>query len=154
MLINPPARRSGFTLVEIMIVVAIIAVLASIAVPSFMRARKRSQATILLNTLRLIDGAKDQYCVEYNKAAITPTCQDLIPYAKAGTTLNDALALAVKQGGATESTFWAPNFYHVVDYQINDSGVEPSITGVTVFSDVCDSSFWSPFGNDAAGSTQ
>ena len=49
----------AFTLVEIMIVVAIIALLASLAVPSFLRARKRSQATSALEDLRLIDAAID-----------------------------------------------------------------------------------------------
>jgi prepilin-type N-terminal cleavage/methylation domain-containing protein len=44
----------GFTLVEIMIVVAIIALLAAIAVPGFLRARKRAQASRILNDLRLI----------------------------------------------------------------------------------------------------
>jgi len=52
-------RRGGFTLVEIMIVVAIIALLAAIAVPGFLRARKRSQATRILNDLRMIDSAVD-----------------------------------------------------------------------------------------------
>jgi len=52
-------RRGGFTLVEIMIVVAIIALLAAIAVPNFLRARKRSQATQVLEDLRLIDSAID-----------------------------------------------------------------------------------------------
>ena len=50
-------RRGGFTLVEIMIVVAIIALLAAIAVPGFLRARKRSQASRIINDLRLIDSA-------------------------------------------------------------------------------------------------
>src|ERR1041385_2306499 len=62
-------RRGGFTLVEIMIVVAIIALLAAIAVPGFMRARKRSQATDILNELRLLDSAVDQYAMETNKKA-------------------------------------------------------------------------------------
>ena len=60
-------RRGGFTLVEIMIVVAIIALLAAIAVPGFLRARKRSQASRIINDLRLIDSAVDQYAIETNK---------------------------------------------------------------------------------------
>ena len=60
-------RRAGFTLVEIMIVVAIIALLAAIAVPGFLRSRKRSQATAILNDARIIDGAIDQYAIENNK---------------------------------------------------------------------------------------
>ena len=61
-------KRGGFTLVEIMIVVAIIALLAAIAVPGFLRARKRSQASRVINDLRLIDSAVDQYAIENNKA--------------------------------------------------------------------------------------
>ena len=57
-------RRGGFTLVEIMIVVAIIALLAAIAVPNFLRARKRSQATRVLEDLRMLDSAVDQYAIE------------------------------------------------------------------------------------------
>ena len=60
-------RRGGFTLVEIMIVVAIIAFLAAIAVPGFLRARKRSQAAKILNDLRMIDAAVDQYAIETNR---------------------------------------------------------------------------------------
>src|SRR6266571_2021220 len=62
------SKRGGFTLVEIMIVVAIIALLAAIAVPGFLRARKRSQASRILNDLRLIDAAVDQYAIETNRS--------------------------------------------------------------------------------------
>src|SRR2546425_9985719 len=61
------SKRGGFTLVEIMIVVAIIALLAAIAVPGFLRARKRSQASRILNDLRMIDSAVDQYAIETNR---------------------------------------------------------------------------------------
>ena len=64
-------RTAGFTLVEIMIVVAIVALLAVIAVPNFLRARKRSQASRILEELRLIDSAKDQYAIEYNRTGGT-----------------------------------------------------------------------------------
>src|SRR3954469_6128855 len=86
------SRRSGFTLVEIMIVVAIIALLAAIAVPSFLRARKRSQATATLETLRMIDGAKDQYALENAKASTTvPGPTDLAPYVKSGSKLYNTM---------------------------------------------------------------
>src|ERR1700709_866056 len=82
------SRRSGFTLVEIMIVVAIIALLASIAVPSFLRARKRSQASADLETLRMIDGAKDQYAIENGRGGtLTPLGKDLAVYVKKGSKL-------------------------------------------------------------------
>ena len=87
------SRRSGFTLVEIMIVVAIIALLAAIAVPNFLRARKRSQATATLETLRMIDGAKDQYALENAKSSTTtPAPLDLAPYVKNGSKLYQLLS--------------------------------------------------------------
>jgi prepilin-type N-terminal cleavage/methylation domain-containing protein len=61
------SSKAGFTLVEIMIVVAIIALLATIAVPSFLRARKRSQATKVVNDARILDAAIDQWAIEANK---------------------------------------------------------------------------------------
>ena len=56
--------KKGFTLVEIMIVVAIIGLLAAIAIPSFMRARTTSQMNACINNLRQIEAAKDQYALE------------------------------------------------------------------------------------------
>src|ERR1700757_3356387 len=81
-------RRGGFTLVEIMIVVAIIALLAAIAVPGFLRARKRSQATRILNDLRLIDSAVDQYAIETNRSTGNAVAvSDWTSYLKKGTAL-------------------------------------------------------------------
>ena len=81
-------RRGGFTLVEIMIVVAIIALLAAIAVPGFLRARKRSQASRIVNDLRLIDSAVDQYAIETNKpSGSTVNVADWTQYLKKGTAL-------------------------------------------------------------------
>ena len=75
--------KAAFTLVEIMVVVAIIALLASIAVPNFLRARKRSQATRILEDLRVIDGAIDQYAIEANKAGgATVNWTDIQSYLK------------------------------------------------------------------------
>src|SRR6185369_10205412 len=81
-------RQGGFTLVEIMIVVAIIALLAAIAVPNFLRSRKRSQATQVLEDLRQIDSAVDQWAIENNKAGGTAvTWADVQKYIKNGTRL-------------------------------------------------------------------
>ena len=56
--------KKGFTLVEIMIVVAIIGLLAAIAIPSFMRARLTSQQNACINNMRQIEAAKDQFALE------------------------------------------------------------------------------------------
>ena len=57
-------RRAGFTLVEIMIVVAIIGLLAAIAIPSFLHSREQSQATACINNLRQIEAAVQQVAIE------------------------------------------------------------------------------------------
>lgn len=57
-------RTAGFTLVEIMIVVAIIGLLATIAIPSFMKARATSQKNACINNLRQIEAAKEQWALE------------------------------------------------------------------------------------------
>src|SRR6187401_1953619 len=81
-------RRGGFTLVEIMILVAIIALLAAIAVPNFLRARKRSQATRILEDLRLIDAAVDQYAIETNRSGgFQAGWADVQAYLKVGSQL-------------------------------------------------------------------
>ena len=126
-------RRGGFTLVEIMIVVAIIALLAAIAVPGFLRARKRSQASRILNDLRLIDAAVDQYAIETNKASgATVNTVDWTNYLKKASMLynvgNDIFG----------------NAYGV---QTVDSLPKAPAGAWTSLSDVADTNFWSPYGH-------
>ena len=66
------ASPRGFTLVEIMIVVALIGLLASIAVPTFVRARSTSQQNACINNLREIFGATQQWALEYHEAPNAP----------------------------------------------------------------------------------
>ena len=124
-------KHAGFTLVEIMIVVAIIALLAAIAVPGFLRARKRSQASKILNDLRMIDAAVDQYAIETNRSTGNPVAiTDWTNYLKKGTNLystgKDILGAAYGQ------------------QKVDSLPGVPSASKNSL-SDVTDSSFWSPY---------
>jgi prepilin-type N-terminal cleavage/methylation domain-containing protein len=84
---NKVSRKAGFTLVEIMIVVAIIGLLAAIAIPNFVRARTTSQMNACINNLRLIDSAKQQWALEQRQVnSSTPQGTDLQPYLGHGAT--------------------------------------------------------------------
>jgi prepilin-type N-terminal cleavage/methylation domain-containing protein len=74
-------NRSGFTLVEIMIVVAIIGLLAAIAIPNFIRARQTSQTNACINNLRIIDAAKQQWALETGQqTSAVPGSGNIVPY--------------------------------------------------------------------------
>ena len=80
-------RREGFTLVEIMIVVAIIGLLAAIAIPNFVKNRQTAQKNACANNLRLIDAGKEQWALESGQAqAATAVTTSIDAYLKGDTT--------------------------------------------------------------------
>jgi prepilin-type N-terminal cleavage/methylation domain-containing protein len=124
-------KRGGFTLVEIMIVVAIIALLAAIAVPGFLRARKRSQASKIINDLRLIDSAVDQYAIENSKTTgATVDIADWTNYLKKDTNLF-----------ATGKDLFGDDYGAQT---VDQHPVVPANAKANL-SDVTDDAFWSPF---------
>jgi len=124
-------KRGGFTLVEIMIVVAIIALLAAIAVPGFLRARKRSQATRILNDLRMIDSAVDQYAIETNrKTGDSVVVKDWTSYLKSGTVLYNTGADLLNDAYGQQTV---------------DSLPAVPLSSFNALSDVAPSAFWSPY---------
>ena len=131
MLTKLNTRRGGFTLVEIMIVVAIIALLAAIAVPGFLRARKRSQASRIINDLRLIDSAIDQYAIENNKVTgATVPVAAWTAYLKKGSVLYNS-------GKDLFSNAYGPQ-------TVDSLPLVPKSTFATL-SDVADSTFFAPY---------
>jgi prepilin-type N-terminal cleavage/methylation domain-containing protein len=131
MKLNLQSRRTGFTLVEIMIVVAIIALLAAIAVPGFLRARKRSQASRIINDLRLIDSAIDQYAIETSKKSGDPVgVTDWTNYLKKDTVLYST-------GSDILGNSYGPQTVDLLP-------AVPSVSK-TALSDVTDAAFWSPY---------
>jgi len=126
-------KHAGFTLVEIMIVVAIIALLAAIAVPGFLRARKRSQASKILNDLRMIDSAVDQYAIETGKkSGDTIAVNDWTNYVKKDSNLY-----------TTGQDLFGDDY----GTQTVDSLPKAPAVAWSSLSDVADTTFWSPYGH-------
>ena len=126
-----PVSRA-FTLVEIMIVVAVISLLAAIAVPNFLRARKRTQAVRILEDLRTLDYAIDRWALEKNKSlGDHAVFSDLRPYLKKDTVLYE-------QGKDLFGNVYGPEF------PVDSQPVVPDLT-FAALSDVAPAAFWSPY---------
>ena len=76
-------KRQAFTLVEIMIVVAIIGILCAIAIPSFLKTRETTFSSMCLNNLRHLNAAKDMFSIDAKKTTgFQPLWSDIQPYLK------------------------------------------------------------------------
>ncbi len=121
----------AFTLIEIMIVVTIIALLAAIFSSNVIRARKRAQASRVLDDLRTLDGALDLWAVEKNrKVGDVAEFSDLQPYLKQQNKLNLT----------GYDVFGQPYGPYSVD-----TGPKVADFTFAALSDVAPAEFWSPF---------
>ena len=101
-------KQWGFTLVEIMIVVAIIGLLAAIAIPNFVRARTTSQQNACISNLRIIDAAKGQWALEQHKQnSDTPGDTDIQPYVGRGS--GGELPTCPNDSSQSFDTSYSPN---------------------------------------------
>src|SRR5258708_19154146 len=108
------------------------AMLEGIAEPNFVRSRKRSQATQVLEDLRIIDSAVDQYAIETNKSSgATVAWADVQKYIKTGTRLYMSNNTDILGAGFTLPTV--------------DSAPKVNDATVNALSDVAPSDFWSPY---------
>jgi competence protein ComGC len=84
---NQSRRHAGFKATEIVIIAAVIAVVAAIAVPIFIKARNTPAGNACVNNLRQIDSAKQQWALEKNitNGTISPLASDIQPYLGRGT---------------------------------------------------------------------
>ena len=99
-----PTKKSGFTLVEIMIVVAIIGLLAAIGIPSFQTARTKSIEKAKANNIRIVEGAVGQWAIDNGKAdSDSVGASDIWSYIKGATAASDLTSTTgpLSVGGAT-----------------------------------------------------
>jgi prepilin-type N-terminal cleavage/methylation domain-containing protein len=135
--------RQGFTLVEIMIVVAIIAILATIAVPSFMRARKRTQATHILQELRMIDQAINLYFQE--NPGGPGGWMAYRPYVKENSRLYNAFSATGGVGGVAAITDPFGRYYHAIADTAGNPSVSVNPLTYADLQDVAPYRFWVPY---------
>ncbi|HEX3717144.1 MAG TPA: prepilin-type N-terminal cleavage/methylation domain-containing protein [Verrucomicrobiae bacterium] len=104
---NTNNHNPGFTLIEIMIVVAIIGLLAAIAIPNFLKSQQSAEMNVCICNLRSIQGAKQQWALEQRKMpSATPIGSDLQPYL--GDTAAGSLPSCPLDGARTFATSYAP----------------------------------------------
>jgi len=133
---TPFRKHKAFTLTEIIVTMGIMALIATIAIPHFIHARKRAQAVRILEGLRLIEAAKDQWAIEKNRFGdnSTPAWSALRPY------IQSSSPLARQQGETVNDLLGNP-------YTIGDLSIPPSVSKATYddFVDFVTDDFWGSY---------
>ncbi len=128
-------EKRGFTLVELMLVVATIALLAVIAIPNYIRTRKRSQTVTILDGVRVLENAITLYTTENNRlgtqAISTTDMPSFLPYVKTGSPFYSLL----------------PNDLLGNPFVLTTLDGAPKVSSLTfgALSDAAPMSFWSPY---------
>lgn len=129
-----------------MIVVTIIALLAAIALPSFQRARQRSQATRILQDLRVLNAAVDQYAIDNSKTTGQKySWLDIRAYIDSAT----QLYYVIPSTGRSPADLLGNRYRSskIIDEPYPDCGdVALNPSSFSVLSDVAPLTFWSPYG--------
>jgi prepilin-type N-terminal cleavage/methylation domain-containing protein len=128
-------RLRAFTLVEVMLVVAILSLLATLAIPNYLRARKRAQATRLYDDLRAVDHAMELYTIEHRR-----TGDEIL-------TLSDVEYLKLYVKERTHLYKSLPNDMFQNPFKVTDLKTSPTLSMATfnALSDVVPIEFWAPY---------
>jgi type IV pilus assembly protein PilA len=134
-----PSRRNGFSLIELLIVVAIILVIAAIAIPNFMRSRMAANESASVQNMRNITTANVVYSSTYgigyatSLATLGPPPGSGQPSPTNASLIDDVLALGTKSGYTYIYTPGSPVNGIIDSFQLNASPVSPGVTGNQYF---------------------